>query len=138
MASTSVLVVYSKKTGSIRRIIDPDADHEIANVTSFIMPGEAALLVLRTAIATASGSIDAAFAALRGVAVPPAQRCIVVNSTSGSGVITQVVLAEPGLDSIPGTQLIASAAGQVGDSWNGTQVIPLHKAVKRTIGTPVA
>jgi hypothetical protein len=108
----SIGIVYGEQSGIVRHIIIPDNDAGLRNVV--LQPGEAIVAVDRLKFKKGSPDTNDAIAAVEEVRGKPSDdpRCVVVDA---KGVVVDVLLADPLIDSDPKGSLVRDATAVIGD-----------------------
>ncbi len=110
MTSANIGIVYGTLSGIIRRVIVPDDDAELSGGAHPIGNGETLLVVAKSDAPTMS-DIPAAVEAAIGRPTPSGRVAVVTD-----GIVTAVIHADPLIDVIAGSTLVASDTAVVGDA----------------------
>lgn len=118
MAATKVGIVYGTVSGIPRRVIKPDSDAQLDN--RFVGTGETLLIVTNAEYAGMKSLAD--LVNQKTGLTPADPRCAVVDAISNK--VTDIVLADPLVDSLAGKIIVASPTAQIGQTYN-----PLTKTI---------
>ena len=110
MTANNIGVTYGSLSGIIRAIIDPNDDAELA-AAQLPSGHSVAMLIIAKSDAPTMADIQAAVALAIGKPVPSGRTAVVTN-----GIVTAIIQADPLLDFIAGSTLVASDTAVVGDT----------------------
>lgn len=121
----NAMCIYASESTILRRIFVPDQEEQLSN-NKLSESGESTVLIPLPA------SADACRAAIQkssGKNAPDPTTAVVVG-----GVVQQVLMLDPALDSIPAATLVPSVIAQVGDQWDGTKFLRRFVSVNALTG----
>jgi hypothetical protein len=114
--SINVGIVYSTANGTFRRVVVPNTEPPNATAWAQMYCGSGESLALLPK--SGNWNYTACAARIKTVtarAVLPSGRCCVVD---GGGNVVRLINADPALDSLAGTTLVASDIANIGDHYN--------------------
>ncbi len=115
MTSPIVWVVYSQRSGVIRRVVLPDPGERVID---HMRPGECVAAIPNTVLMP-DGTPDMAKVRQAMLAVtgtePPEPRCAVIRD----GMVINVIMADPEIDHVEGCALVLDDEASIGWTWTG-------------------